>query len=262
MCLCLPARCRRDCAALDLQLLHVKVLACAGVRRCLRSISPLTATGSWPPPTTSCAWFPPSSECAALLPVLLLLLLLLPLLLPLLLLCLLLGYRYQHWATHQLTQQLAGRWLLSAAGLLAARLSLCSSPLSYSVGSHCRSAVTADIPACCVIPHVAQAARGYQDRETQLTRCCCAQTACGLRNGFEYTVGLQMESAALKLVLHEGDQRLVHNSEQGVQAFSKAHFDWVTATGTKERHIVVRAHRQLSGLALAQLYRVVRPARA
>ena len=65
------------------------------------------------------------------------------------------------------------------------------------------------------------------------------QTACGLRNGFEYTVQLQMETTAMKLVLHEGDQRLVHAGDKGMEAFRKAHFDWVTEAGSKERRIVV-----------------------
>ena len=57
---------------------------------------------------------------------------------------------------------------------------------------------------------------------------------------------MQMEGAAMRLVLHEGDQRLVHDSEQGVQAFRKAHFDWITEAGSKEHRIVVRGCSSLS----------------
>ena len=71
-------------------------------------------------------------------------------------------------------------------------------------------------------------------------RCMHVQTACGLRNGFEFTVQLQMETTAIKLVLHASDQRLVHCGDQGTQPLRKAHFDWVTEAGSKEHQIVVR----------------------
>ena len=73
------------------------------------------------------------------------------------------------------------------------------------------------------------------------------QTACGLRNGFQYTVQLQIEGACMRLALNEADQRLVSQSAGGVPPLLKAHFDWVTEAGTKEQYIVVRAQASLSG---------------
>ena len=66
------------------------------------------------------------------------------------------------------------------------------------------------------------------------------QTACGLRNGFQYTVQLQMEGACMRLMLNEADQMLVTRRAGGFPPLQQAHFDWVTEAGMKEQRIVVR----------------------
>lgn len=72
---------------------------------------------------------------------------------------------------------------------------------------------------------------------------CCAvamQTACGRRNGFEYTVQMHMEASALHLTLGSSDAASVNGVvNEHVQPFRKARFDWATEPDCKERRVSV-----------------------
>lgn len=64
------------------------------------------------------------------------------------------------------------------------------------------------------------------------------QTACGRRNGFEYTVQMHMEASAMRLTLGSNDAATVHGViNEHVHPFSRARFNWVTEPGTKEYRI-------------------------
>ena len=66
------------------------------------------------------------------------------------------------------------------------------------------------------------------------------QTACGRRNGFEYTVQMHMEASAMRLVLGTNDAATVNGViNEHVQPFRKGRFDWITEPGSKERRVAV-----------------------